>query len=373
MIDGLFNPRRPPTLTRLLFLAVTAAIVYLSLYPLTGWRLRQPSMFSFFLHGLPRHYSQADVVSNIAAYVLFGLLLLLGWFDSDRPLRAVVGTGLLGFVLSASLESLQSYLPARVPSLLDVYANVAGTLLGATFAIAVGRSRARRGADRQPVSLQWYRQGPALGWVLLIAWVISQLPTQRLLFSTGHVLDWLGGPLARVAQGLAPAALQGVLETAAIAVMIGVLGVLVMDLVRPVGARLGWIGGLLLAGLLIRAALGPISRSETPLLVWLTSGAQAGIVMGAALLYLVGAFDRRQRLMIGSALVPAGIVLVYLASADPYFMSTIGSARSPLEPAMTPSLRSLINTLGSFWPLLTLAYFVVRLTTTRRPPRTRSL
>jgi hypothetical protein len=35
---------------------------------------------------------------------------------------------------------------------------------------------------------------------------------------------------------------------------------------------------------------------------------------------------------------------------------------------LTPSLRSLINTLSAFWPLMALAYFVGRLATTSGKP-----
>ncbi len=384
MIDGLFNPRRPPALTRVLFAAVTMSIVYLSLWPMGDWRLRQPSMFAFLALGIPRHWSAADLISNVAAYVVFGLLLVLSWCSPARPVRATLAATLAGVAMSTLLESIQSWLPARVPSLLDVVANGGGAALGGVLGAVLGASRARVAGDRRQVSLQWYQQGPALGWALLLIWVIGQIPTQRLLFASGHAVRWFAtfvqqmlGPVDAPALA-APTgwldslqAVQGLAETFAIMLTIGVLGVLVMDLVRPVGARLAWIGSLLMLGLLLRVMLAPLVYRHQPALVWLTSGAQAGLVLGAALLYLIGAFQARTRLAIGVLLVPLSLALVFVASADPYFTSTMAQARNPLEPALTPSLRSLINLLGDSWPLLCLLYFVARLTTNREQPRPR--
>ena len=385
MIDGLFNPRRPPGLLRVLFAGVTLAIAYLTLWPLSDWRLRQPSMFAFLGMGIPRHWTVADLVSNVAAYVIFGLLLVLAWASPARPWRAIIAATTLGFALSIALESLQSWLPARVPSLLDVLANGAGAALGGVLGAVLGATRARIAGERRQVSLQWYQQGPGLGWALLLVWLIGQIPTHRLLFSSGQFDRWIGAALRLVSGEAQPGVathlpawldplqgLQGVAETLAIMATIGVLGVLVMDLVRPIGARLAWVGGLLSLGLGLRILLSPQIYRDQSWTTWLTAGAQAGLVLGAALLYLIGSFGARARLAIGAGLVPVSIGLVFLASADPYFASTIARARSPLEPAFTPSLRSLIDLLGGGWPLFCLLYFVARMTMNRETMRSRN-
>ena len=142
--------------------------------------------------------------------------------------------------------------------------------------------------------------------------------------------------------------------------MICVVGALVMDLVRPAGWRLAWIAGLLLAALALRIVSSPRFESSRRLLVWLTSGAQAGMLVGALALYFVGAFQRRTRLLAGAFLVVLGLLLVNLSPADPFFQTTQAAAQGVLTPAMTPSLRSLVNGLAALWPLLALAYFLGR-------------
>jgi VanZ family protein len=376
VIEGLHSRRHPPALIRLVCLAVTAAIAYLSLYPLTDWRLRQPSLFAFLSQGFPRYYSHADLMSNVAAYVIFGLLFALGWSSRRRPWLPALLAALAGGLLSLALETMQSYLPTRVPSMLDFSANAAGAILGGVIGAVVGHYRIRLRTGPTPASRQWYEQGPALGWVLVIIWVISQLPTQRLLFSTGNLQAWLPQTLPRLAQllpdslmrldELLPESLRSAHETCVVATMMCVLGVLVMDLVRSAGWRMTWIGGLMAAALALRILSSPPFQSTQRLLVWLTSGAQAGLLVGALMLYLIGAFQRRTRLHIGIALVVFGLLLVNLSPADPFFQTTQASAPGVLTPAMTPSLRSLISSIGAWWPLMTMIYFVLRLRSTSR-------
>jgi hypothetical protein len=157
-------------------------------------------------------------------------------------------------------------------------------------------------------------------------------------------------------------------ETSVVATMMCVLGVLVMDLVRSAGWRVTWIVGLMTAAVAVRVLSSPAFQSTQRLLVLLTPGAQAGLLVGALALYLVGAFRRRTRLRLGIALVVLGLLLVNLSPADPFFQATQSASKGLLTPAMTPSLRSLINGIGILWPMMVLAYFFLRLAATRRRP-----
>ncbi len=392
--------RAPPVVTRLLFLGVALAIVYLSLYPLEGWRLRQPSPFAFLQHGLPRYWTRADLLSNLAAYLVFGLLLYLSWFRAARGVGPIVATAAAGIGLSLVLEGLQSYLPRRVPSLLDVGSNGLGAFAGAAIGAAVARARLARGALPVPATARWYAQGPALGWVLLVVWLVAQLTPQRTLFSTGSLLTaleqafpalgiWVqrhafgveptlatapaeavGGILGGAA---APFAGAGVIETLAVTVTVALVGILVMDLTRTLAGRVLSILGVLLLALVLRAVATPAASPGTVLSVWLTAGAQAALVLSAALLYLLGAFGRTARLRIALILVPVTLVLGWLASADPYYLAGREASRAVVDPAMTPSLRSLIRWLGHGWPLLLAAYCLARLRRLPRPAGTASL
>jgi VanZ family protein len=378
MTDGPYRRTRPPALIRLLWLAVTAAIAYLSLYPLGDWRLRQPSPFAFLVQGLPRYYSPTDLATNVAAYVIFGLLFALGWSGRKHPWLPALLAALAGVLLSLSLEALQSYLPKSVPSMLDLSANSGGAVVGGLIGAVLAHYRVRLREEPGPVSRQWYEQGPAIGWALAVIWVISQIPAQRLLFSTGNFQPWLPETMPGLAQWLAailprlqellPESMRSAHETGVVATMMCVLGVLVMDLVRSAGWRVTWIVGLMIAAVAVRVLSSPAFQSTQRLLVLLTPGAQAGLLVGALALYLVGAFRRRTRLRLGIALVVLGLLLVNLSPADPFFQATQSASQGMLTPAMTPSLRSLINGIGILWPMMVLAYFFLRLAATKRRP-----
>jgi hypothetical protein len=72
-------------------------------------------------------------------------------------------------------------------------------------------------------------------------------------------------------------------------------------------------------------------------------------------------------------LAPAAIALAYFTSSDPYYLSMQEATRGMLDPALTPSLRSLIRGLGAGWPLMLAAYCLSRLLTSPRPGRAVSL
>ncbi len=367
MIDGLY--RRPPRsgLIRFLALACLVAIAWLSLYPLTDWRLRQPSMFAFLSHGLPRFHTPGDLFANVAAYLVFGMLATLGWFSNRRAWLVPVLVVLVGCLTSLTMESLQSWLPNRVPSILDVIGNATGVVLGAALGCGIALYRRQGALAPGPVSVAWYEQGPATGWILVVIWLVAQLPVQRLLFSSGHLPEALTAGLPSLqdwvaaAAGIAsPEALRSSLESVTIAVLVAGLGVLVMDLVRHASARFFWIGGLLVAAYGFRGLAGGQASTAVPALSWLTSGAQAGLVIGALALYLIGAFRRRTRAVLGLVLVLTGILLVNLSPADPYFQIMSGSLRPAFSPAMTPSLRSLLALFNTLWPLACAGYFLTR-------------
>ena len=53
--------------------------------------------------------------------------------------------------------------------------------------------------------------------------------------------------------------------------------------------------------------------------------------------------------------------LTFVASIDPYYLTTRETGRGLLDPAMTPSLRSLVGALGNGWPLMLAVYCGARL------------
>ena len=128
------KPQRRTTAWTLTWLCVLF-IVYASLYPLEDWRNQDIPPWSFITAPWPQYQTAFDMSSNFLGYMPLGFWLTLAILRSAKPRWAGVCTGLLGAcLLSFLMESLQSYLPQRVPSQVDWLFNTLGGLGGALAA-----------------------------------------------------------------------------------------------------------------------------------------------------------------------------------------------------------------------------------------------
>lgn len=372
MSEGRAVPRRSTALTRALGLALVAAIAFATLYPLTDWRLRTEGALSFLAAGLPRYWTGFDVTSNFVAYLLLGVLLTIGWLTGTPALAAFVSVTVAGSLLSLSLEAAQSYLPGRIPSLLDWLANTAGAAAGGALGALLAQvSRGRPGADR---ATRWYEHGPPSGWLLLLLWLSAQLVPQRLLFATGHVEPVLQRLLDRldldepVDLSLASAWLPGgagtgaglgvAIEAATVVCAVCTIGALAFALVRTATERATLVAGIALVAFGLRSLATQAVYGPGSPFAWLTPGAQGGLVVGAVLLYGIETLGARARAVVAMLTAIAGAVLVNLAPEDRYFETMLagGPGAGPLS-----NLHGLLRAASVAWPALALAWFWGRL------------
>lgn len=75
-----------------------------------------------------------EVLANVALFVPIGLLLAVAW-----PRWGLWRIVLIGAALSIVIETGQSFLPSRFPTVSDVLANTTGTLLGAAVVVTLTR------------------------------------------------------------------------------------------------------------------------------------------------------------------------------------------------------------------------------------------
>ena len=116
-----------------LALVYVGLVVYASLYPFADWRYQGIVPWAFLSGPWPKYWTVFDVVSNVLGYVPVGFLLTLSALRSGRTRNAVGLATMVAFVLSLTMESLQSYLPARIPSNVDLGLNVLGAWLVETY------------------------------------------------------------------------------------------------------------------------------------------------------------------------------------------------------------------------------------------------
>lgn len=178
--------RRSSAFARQALALYAALIVYGSLYPFTGWRSLGLGPFDYLLDPLPQYLTAFDVVTNVLGYVPFGVLVVLAVYPRSRGALAVGLAFVLGALLSGAMEAIQTYLPTRVASNLDLAANALGALLGGALMSPATGMLLDRGALRR-LRFQWFERDSAELLGLTLLWPFATMYPAPRLFGIG---DW---------------------------------------------------------------------------------------------------------------------------------------------------------------------------------------
>ena len=177
-----------------LALSFAGLIVYASLYPFSDWRYQGIAPWAFLAAPWPRYWTGFDLASNVLGYVPAGFLLALTAWRTGRGRRVVLRATLACAVLSLVMEALQSYLPHRVPSNVDLALNIAGGWCGAVLATALEKMGA---IDRwSRFRARWFLPDASGGMVLLALWPAALLFPAAVPLGLGQVLERLEGEKA---------------------------------------------------------------------------------------------------------------------------------------------------------------------------------
>lgn len=341
-------------------------IVYASLYPFGPWRDTGLTPWAYWLAPVPRYWTGFDVTINLIGYMPLGGLLALGLVRSNQTAQARFAPVLVGFLLSAGLESLQGYLPTRVSSREDCLLNTVGAWAGAWLVLLSFRlgllSRWSQWRER------WLVTEARGGVVLLLLWPLSLLFPTPVPFGLGQVLervqealvDWLEGSFAQdwweiyepVSDPLGPG-------TQAVCVFLGLLMVflLAFTVLRELRYRFLGVIALGLVGSLATALSSAMSWGPQHAWSWLDLPSQVGM-LAAFLAASVLAFVP-WRVSASLALLSLGVLLMELNDAphSPYFAQTLHE----WEQGRFIHFYGLTQWLGWCWPYACGVYLVVRL------------
>lgn len=170
-----------------LTLLYVALIVYASLYPFDDWRNQQIYPWTFLWEPWPLYWSADDVAMNLIGYLPLGLGLT--WMEYRHAKRALRWPHfwLWAAFLSLTMESLQTYLPSRVPSIMDFVLNVAGSLAGVGVCGLINRFGWIEGWRRY----REYWLVPDSVWLMvsLFMWPFALLFPSGAPFVTGQMLS----------------------------------------------------------------------------------------------------------------------------------------------------------------------------------------
>lgn len=346
--------------------AYALLIVYASLYPFEPWRVQGIAPWAFLGAPLPRYWTGFDVVSNVLGYAPLGFLGSLAIHRLQPQSRPIAWATALAFGLSLTMESLQMFLPTRVPSNVDLALNVGGAGLGAVVARALEwlgvMDRWSRLRDR------WFVSDSSGALALLALWPVALLFPVAVPFGLGQVLERAEAALALALQDspwvewlpLREVELQPLLPVSeVVCIAIGLLlpCLLAFSVLRQTRQR-----ALLALGLLCSAwGASTLSAALTygPAHAW--DGVSAEVLMGMALATVLGVtlLWASARVCLVAALV--GLVwqlsLLNNASADVYFALTLQT----WEQGRFIRFHGLIQWLGWLWPFALLVYLVNRL------------
>lgn len=355
-----------PTAAWPLALATICLIVYASLYPFTDWRDQGISPFRYLTAALPKYWTGFDVVANLLGYAPVGFLLALSSLRSGRVKWAVTTAVLGSALLSLSMETLQSYLPYRVPSNVDLLLNITGALAGACFAWLLeitgvvdqwSRFRASWMApDARGVLALLFLWPFALMFPVSVPMGLGQV-FERLETSLAQVLsdtpflDWL--PVREIElQPLAPGA-----ELICVALGALIPCLLGYCVVRKAWQRAVFSLGVLTIGIASSALSAALSYGPDHAWAWLDVPVRAGLASAAAL--AAGLLPVRRRGAAAFTLLALVIHLALLnqAPASAYFAQTLQT----WEQGRFIRFNGVIQWLGWLWPYVTLLYVMVRL------------
>ena len=343
---------RPSPLARYLLLAYALLIIYGSLHPFSGWRDQGVGAFAYLLSGLPRYITTFDLLTNFAAYLPLGFFALLALHPAVRGAPALAVAGFAGGGLSLGLEALQTFLPSRIPSNLDLATNALGAFAGAGLALRLGVDLLGRGKMhtlRHRLFLTGHQHD--LGLVLLGLWLFTQLSPQTLLFGNGD----LRGLLEPAPAVLHPAEvfIQG---EAAVTACNLVAVALFLSCVTRGETALRWPLFLLFGAALAlkTVAVGELLKAQH-VFAWLTPGAIIGLAGGVLTLVPALSLPRAARLALAGMLLMAATVLVNLTPENPYF----ADALQAWPQGYFLNFNGLTRLVSRAWPFAALFYLIL--------------
>ena len=342
-----------------LSLAYMGIIVYASLYANQGWRDNGIGLFDFMAGSWPRYWTWQDALFNVLAYLPLGFLLALSPKHRPSPWARMLIPVFVGFILSITMESLQTLIPGRVSSSLDLFFNTLGALCGATLALFYGPALlAGAGHLRQRLGVR--RLGAESGLILVALWLFAQISPETLFFGLGDLRALLALPPTlpfSPDQHILLETLIAALQTLVVAFLLR--GVLVrMSLGRQ--QQFLAIAILLALGVSIRTLASWVLLNNLPLFGetarWaaLTPGGLTGLAVGVALALPLLHLPVTWQMPLAATCLMAATVLVNLMPINPYSPTALTVWRQ----GHFLNFNGLTRLIAALWPYLTLLFLV---------------
>lgn len=281
-------------------------IAYASLSPFVGWREQGLNFTEVLGAPLLLTYTAFDAIVNLLSYLPFGFLAGIALRARFGGLHSVIGSLCLGVLLSAGMEYLQMFLPARISSNMDLLSNSAGALLGALLAVSVTSwawfyTRLTRWRS------DFFHQGKEMdfGLALLALWMFGQINPSLPMLGNVFISEVARQPFVTL-----PHNPFDWWEGGAVALNLLMLGTLMLTLLRlrrNIATSLLTVLSVVALSKFVTAA---VLLKSWALLLWINSEAVMGMLLGMLLLFSVLWLPRAAIIVSGAAVAITYFVIV---------------------------------------------------------------
>lgn len=351
-----------------------ALIVYASLYPFDQWRDQGIWSWSFLAAPWPKYWLGFDVVANVLGYAPLGFFLTLAAMRMGWRTRVVTLTTMAAALLSLTMEGLQSYLPARVPSLPDFLLNTLGAWIGAVLASGLERMGwlHRWSQFRE----RWFVRDAHMALVLIAVWPAALLFPVAVPLGLGQVWERVEDALTSFFEAtpfedwipLRSFELEPLLPGAElVCVMLGLLVpcLLGYGVIRQTAQRVMYLFVVTGMALLMSALSAALSYGPAHAWTWLGMPVVLGLCFGfvAAFLFSFTSTRVAWAFLLLALLVQQSVLNQSPESA--YFAQTLQT----WEQGRFVRFHGLVQWLGWLWPYAVLWLALLRLTHERQSSR----
>ena len=289
----------------------------------------------------------------------YGFLGVLALYPRVRGVAAFVIVLASAALLSLTMEAVQSYLPSRVATNLDVLCNLAGGACGAALGVLMAPALLGGPLKRLRNSAFLIGADIDVGFALLALWLFTQLNPATLLFAAGDLRDWLAPGVGRARAPQFFITLEAFIAAAnlvSVALLMSVLA-------RPGQRARAMFLVLVLSALAVKVAAFAIVMQAENVLVWLTPGAQLGLAAGVLVALVAMGLPRVGRLALAAVLIMAATVLVNIAPPNPYLAATL----KLWQQGHFLNFNGLTRLVSGLWAFIALGYLMF-LAARRREP-----
>jgi VanZ family protein len=258
-------------------------IVYASLSPFSGWRAQGMDFIEMLAVPLRLTYTAFDAGLNLLSYLPFGLLVGLALRARFGAVASVIIGLFLGVSLSASMEYLQMYLPARISSNMDLLSNSAGMLTGALLAVSITSwpwLLTRLTHSRS--SLFHHGKEMDFGLALLMLWMFGQINPSLPMLGNVFISEVARQPFVTL-----PSAPFDGWESIAVTLNLLMLGTLLLTLLREPRNVVTALLVVLSVVALVKFIAAAVLLRSWALLLWINSEAVLGMLLGMSLLLVL--------------------------------------------------------------------------------------